>query len=263
MAEIKYTSDGRKVAIVGKLNNQETIVQEVFVTERGSEIPAGENFVVRSLLDEPAKSWQQNQKERIEREYNAAKKSLEDATRELENKTRAMQEYTRQKTSWMREIADNANRDWFELVYGIVNCEYTHFFVEDWGRIDLLQFDDAFRYQDGSKQNIKSFSLEKKWDASKQRYSAKPSLTVNRYFDGSGDASEMMPFRGYEAAVSYLQELAEKPDYIATDKRIVLFAKHGVTFPQHKLDALQAQKDADKAKRIAELQAQIEKLNQK
>lgn len=31
MSEYRYTSDGKKVVIVGKLNSKETIVQEIFV----------------------------------------------------------------------------------------------------------------------------------------------------------------------------------------------------------------------------------------
>lgn len=53
----KFTTDGRKVVIVGNLNSQEIIVQEVFVSANGAEIPSGENFVVKSLHDEPVKSW--------------------------------------------------------------------------------------------------------------------------------------------------------------------------------------------------------------
>ena len=56
--EIKYTSDGKKVAVIGRLNNQEQIVQEVFVVD-GSEIPSGEHFVVKSLHDVPVLSWKE------------------------------------------------------------------------------------------------------------------------------------------------------------------------------------------------------------
>lgn len=56
---IKYTTDGRKVVIIGDLNQTEKIVQEIFVTEDGAEIPSGERFVVKSLLDTPAKSWKE------------------------------------------------------------------------------------------------------------------------------------------------------------------------------------------------------------
>lgn len=54
MTDIKYTDDGKKVLVVGKLNAQQTIVQEIFVSA-GQEIPSGENFVVKSLHDAPAK----------------------------------------------------------------------------------------------------------------------------------------------------------------------------------------------------------------
>lgn len=64
--EKKYLSDGRKVVIVGKLNNQETIVQEIFVTNNGSEIPSGENFVVKSLHDEPIMSYQKKKEKELE-----------------------------------------------------------------------------------------------------------------------------------------------------------------------------------------------------
>ncbi|VGD33408.1 Uncharacterised protein [Klebsiella pneumoniae] len=55
--EIKYLSDGRKVVVVGQLNQTETIVQEVFVTEAGDELPGGERFVTKSLHDVPVESW--------------------------------------------------------------------------------------------------------------------------------------------------------------------------------------------------------------
>ena len=51
--EIKYTDDGRKVVVLGALNKQEKIVQEIFVIGE-QEIPSGENFVVKSLHDAPA-----------------------------------------------------------------------------------------------------------------------------------------------------------------------------------------------------------------
>ncbi|HEI9857545.1 TPA: hypothetical protein SLO96_000850 [Proteus mirabilis] len=54
--ETKFLSDGRKVAVLGKLNTTESIVQEIFVTDSGVEIPSGENFTTKSLHDEPEKA---------------------------------------------------------------------------------------------------------------------------------------------------------------------------------------------------------------
>jgi len=57
MSEFKFLNDGRKVKVIGKLNNQEMIVQEIFVTKSGDEIPSGESFTAKSLHDEPVLSY--------------------------------------------------------------------------------------------------------------------------------------------------------------------------------------------------------------
>ena len=75
---IKYTTDGRKVVIIGDLNQTEKIVQEIFVTEDGAEIPSGERFVVKSLLDTPAKSWKEKNIADLEARYEKDKKYWED-----------------------------------------------------------------------------------------------------------------------------------------------------------------------------------------
>ncbi|EIW8528400.1 hypothetical protein ACJ5X2_003857 [Klebsiella quasipneumoniae] len=74
--EIKYLSDGRKVVVVGQLNQTETIVQEVFVTEAGDELPGGERFVTKSLHDVPVESW-------YSREVNQITQKIKDAQVEL------------------------------------------------------------------------------------------------------------------------------------------------------------------------------------
>lgn len=90
--DIKFTSDGRKVAIVGKLNNLETIVQEIFISD-GNEIPSGENFVVKSLHDAPAISWKEvelkrirEQNERLIKEFEASNDSYRDNIERLRKK---------------------------------------------------------------------------------------------------------------------------------------------------------------------------------
>jgi hypothetical protein len=65
--DTKYLSDGRKVVVVGKLNSQETIVQEIFCNKEGSEIPSGENFVVKSLHDSPVESWKNKEEKKLEK----------------------------------------------------------------------------------------------------------------------------------------------------------------------------------------------------
>jgi len=75
---IKYTSDGKKVLVVGKLNAQETIVQEIFISN-DNEIPSGENFVVKSLHDAPAVSWKEKNLKDFEDRYEKEKKHYEES----------------------------------------------------------------------------------------------------------------------------------------------------------------------------------------
>ncbi|GAG11454.1 unnamed protein product, partial [marine sediment metagenome] len=80
--EMKYLSDGRKVAVIGTLNNTETIVQEIFVTKDGADIPSGENFTVKSLHDEPVMSWEKKQEAKLEKRIKDLERRKEIADKE-------------------------------------------------------------------------------------------------------------------------------------------------------------------------------------
>ena len=56
----KYMSDGRKVVVIGQLNTVESIVQEIFVTEQGDEIPSGERFTTKDLHDTPEQNYEKS-----------------------------------------------------------------------------------------------------------------------------------------------------------------------------------------------------------
>lgn len=47
MSNMKYLADGRKVVVIGKINQTEHIVQEIFVTDSGDELPSGDNLQPR------------------------------------------------------------------------------------------------------------------------------------------------------------------------------------------------------------------------
>lgn len=77
MKNVKYTTDGKKVVIINDLNQTEKIVQEIFVNEKGEEIQQGEMFIVKNLLDEPMKSWKENQLKQLELTYEKDKTELD------------------------------------------------------------------------------------------------------------------------------------------------------------------------------------------
>lgn len=81
--EAKYLSDGRKVVVIGQLNNVESIVQEVFISESGDQIPSGEKFTTKNLHDEPVKSWKEKETEKNESRYNKVKTEIKDIEKEM------------------------------------------------------------------------------------------------------------------------------------------------------------------------------------
>jgi len=64
--DCKFLSDGRKVSVVGKINSTEYIVQEIFITANGDEIPSGEKFTTKSLHDAPVESYADRDKKKKE-----------------------------------------------------------------------------------------------------------------------------------------------------------------------------------------------------
>ena len=82
--ETKYTTDGKKVIVVGQINNNETIVQEIFVTESGDEVPSGERFVTKSLHDAPVVSYQIKQETKLKESISALEARKDSAYRDVE-----------------------------------------------------------------------------------------------------------------------------------------------------------------------------------
>jgi 23S rRNA C2498 (ribose-2'-O)-methylase RlmM len=102
MNELKYTSDGKKVSVIGKINQTEFIVQEIFVTESGDEIPSGENFTAKSLHDKPVISW----KEKRIYEYELKYKKIEELTCKLKEKEFEIQSHV-EKWQFYEQIVRN------------------------------------------------------------------------------------------------------------------------------------------------------------
>lgn len=86
LPQIKYTANGKKVRVVGQLNSTEYIVQEIFVDDKNNEIPAGENFVTKNLLDSPSKSWQEKHHEEWSEKVKSKEHIYEDMCSKIDRK---------------------------------------------------------------------------------------------------------------------------------------------------------------------------------
>lgn len=272
MSNIKYTKDGKKVNVVGKLNNADYIVQEIFVTDDGAEIPAGENFVVSSLLDKPVKSWKEDNLEKLEAKYasdsEAWKRSIEKQNRELKLKHDTIKEHCKAAKALLQDSV-NIPRDLMgviESVMDFVSGNITHLFIDSYTpeiRIfedEVVDVDREFgRFR---VEGIKLITLFGKTDGSLQ-------WKLNRYRDGSGaDWKHVHPCRSYDEALEMAQKRLNEiaSEYVAGDRRDLNLEEwrkiEGIKIPE----ASQQKKNQERAeilrKTIDNQQAELEKNTQ-
>lgn len=241
--ESKFLSDGRKVTIIGQLNNTEWIVQEVFVTAQGDEIPSGERFTAKSLHDSPVETYKDRQE-----------KKLNDSIRTLQNKETAVQESIKklereriayEKTfkstkalsdSLLKQIDEGA----FNLLCDVMagNVKYL---VEDsgYGVYEPKLFLDAIKSYDSYDIEIKLLSLFGRSNGSLV-------YKMSQYYDGSGGSREVILIRTDEELAQYytnkVKAIYEKnPNYISMS-HINVAKKYGGIVAQDIIETAQAVK---------------------
>lgn len=187
--EIKYLSDGRKVAVIGSLNQQESIVQEIFVTGSGDEIPSGERFVTKSLHSEPVKPWKQKEAEKAEVAFQKAKddlKNLELDIRRLKGEKTAHSELVKNN---LKVIAETSKLSDFDL--DLISCVMTgniKWIVSDycWWAPEpfdsqTFKYEGSYDYRSCEFEGIKMISM---LGVSKGKYR----FEISSWADGSGSA---------------------------------------------------------------------------
>lgn len=224
--QYKFTTDGKKVTIVGKLNAQETIVQEIFVTESGAEIPQGENFVVKSLLDEPAKSWKQKAIEDAEKNYESNRKKYEEEERVLRLKYKQLIQDLKDKISSIRQMSAKLSQESFDRVFDFISGEITHVVYENYSDLSIIPFD---KFLTGNEYGLKLVTLYGKDDGTL-------SFRLNEYSDGSGSSKTFFPFKSHEDAVLFLSERLKSKEKIYA-KDIETANKYGIVLDAEKISA--------------------------
>lgn len=203
--ETKFLSDGRKVAIVGSLNQQETIVQEIFVTPGGDEIPSGERFVTKSLHDEPVKSWKQREAEKAEVLYEKReleKKAIDIEIRQLKAKRQAHQEIIKSNLKVIERTTDLSDED-IDLI-SCVASGCVKWVVDDyywWKRTpfdnETFQYEGRYDYRDCEFEGIKMITLLGVGGGNYR-------FEINRWRDGSGHSKGALFFKDDDQIKDYL-----------------------------------------------------------
>jgi hypothetical protein len=235
--EIKYTTDGRKVCVVGSLNAQEKIVQEIFISN-GSEIPSGENFVVKSLHDAPAKSWKQTELEKIEKEYETTRPRQQKEIEEWTRKHRSQLDDIKARIEYVTKVGKNISPESFQplidfltgSVKWIVKTQYT---------IEILPFEQFHKAEENSLKLITLFGQD----------DGTLCYRLNRWSDGSGGNESFKPFKTYEEAKDFAQQKLDSKESVS-DSDLKLAAAHGLILDSTKLEKYKQSRIADIEKNI-------------
>jgi hypothetical protein len=236
----KYTKDGKKVSIVGQLNSTEYIVQEIFVTDSGDEIPCGEKFTEKSLFDAPIKSWKEKDSEekclrfserieKLKKDSELANKKLLEVEKKLSLKKQILMQSDKiinaiEKHNGLALIPDflSGEIEWI-VDHGYTIPKLINFY-------DLNMTDDDFSYYRGKKIDLKLFSIFGDSDGNIK-------YKINQYGDGSGYWTTIEFFKGKEDALNRVKELFLKKNHFNT-KDIKELIEIGVKFTDVEKDLI-------------------------
>ena len=216
--DIKYTSDGRKVVIVGKLNAEQHIVQEVFVTG-GQEVPSGENFVVSSLHDAPAESWKEKRLRELEEKYDKEKSNIEGRIKQMRKNLSAAEAKAKYKASALMAFAQNSDDGQMDTLRAFMAGEVTHFFIDGYSP-EIVSADSDRLYDTdswGGRYQIEGMKLISLFGTS----GGKLDYRLHDYRDGSGGSKRIVPFTSYEDALAEAQSILNlrAAEYVAGERK--------------------------------------------
>ncbi len=224
MNNYKYTDDNKKVIIIGDLNSQEKIVQEIFISD-DKEIPSGEHFVVKSLHDSPVISWKEKRtielEEQLEKRQKQSKTELDSLEKRLKENYRLLSE----KLKYTGKVLKNVSEDSFELLRKFLCGEITHFVT---GGYDpkIHEFGNRASVSD-YEQELRLVSLFGRDDGTLQTYR-------HQYSDHSGYKDLIFAFSSYEEARVKLIEFLE--DGELNENKLKEAKKHNHEFSKEKIE---------------------------
>ena len=210
---IKYTTDGKKVVVIGDLNQSEKIVQEIFVTEDGCEIPLGERFVVESLLDSPSVSWKEKSLKELEQKYESQKKYWDEQINKLNSEKKIV-------SSQLRQIVNNIksnikNDSLINVINGIESflcADKMYILADDYRKFIIKEFNaesDSFfasRYENHyGRKEFDSLRLVSIWGKSDGNLCWK----IGEYSDYSGRFNEFLFFKSEQECIDKIQEIVD------------------------------------------------------
>lgn len=228
--QIKYTSDGKKVVVIGNLNSQEKIVQEIFLIN-DVEVPSGENFVVTSLHDAPAVSWKEKRLAEIEANYVKYSAEYSERMDQLEKQYRSTCDRLGAFISYNIKAEKLINDESFSILLNFISGKIKYVLV---GNYDF----EIIEYEKFNIQYEKDLKLVTLFGTSggDLRY------RIDKYSDGSGGSNqEIYLFTNHKDALTKLKEIFSKCTYI-NSTMIASAKKYKIELPKEALKRYKAER---------------------
>lgn len=263
MSDFKYTKDGRKVAVLGQLNSQEFIVQEVFVTN-GQEVPAGENFVAKGLLDQPAESWKEKRIREMDARYEKALANMEREFNQASARLRSQTEKAKARAFALFKFCENADSDQLTTLRLFLSGGITHFYIRSY-QPKIVTWDDDDLYQkDGYHiTRIEYTRLITLFGNSKGDLSYR----IHQYSDGSGmESKEAIPCSSYDEALAHAQAdmESEAEKFVAGERNgfsVDRWGKiDGIQIPRAALEKHRKNQESIRQQKIEKLRSELDDL---
>ncbi|MFU5504489.1 hypothetical protein ACM7V1_29310 [Pseudomonas aeruginosa] len=267
MSNIKYTNDGKKVLVLGKLNAEQSIVQEIFVSE-GQEIPSGENFVVKSLHDKPVESWKEKNLRDLEQRYETQKKDLELQISQQHQRLSIARDKAKHHANALFKFVENSDEGSLDLLKKVMSGQVTHIFVSGYSP-EIFEWDGGKgvyeEERDYNRVEVKGIKLLSLYGCS----DGDLEYRLHHYRDGSGGSQQIFPTCSYEEALKMAQaECDEQSAMYLADKRgsfsLTAWQKiEGIVIPQAVVEKYEEEADMQRRKRIDILKKELADLEAK
>lgn len=250
--DAKYTKDGKKVVVLSKLNSEESIVQEIYVNESGQEFPAGENFVVKTLLDEPSETYQDRRSRTLKTTIQQLERDIEDLGRKrklLKRKSEAGQMINRL-TARYKDVDISQFQTLVDFMTGCI----THVVVKEFSRFRVVPLDDALEIPDADYfyglKLLTLFGVSATCDRCDNESPTNLQWRLSQYSD-SGATQEVIPFTSYERACEYLSGYFAGVKEV-TEQMIKAKEEYGLSHPSDEQVSDYRQREIAKCKQVIE-----------
>jgi len=266
--EYKYTTDGKKVIVVGNLNSQEKIVQEIFLVN-GNEIPSGENFVVKSLHDAPAISWKESELIKLESRYIKDKQEWDSKIDRLNQDKRLAYDSLSERVKWLRNISKEPRSEDFKKVINHIAD-----FLSDTEKWVFVRNYQGWHLERFNEDGVNSLIDRLEDSYGKRRFDSMKLLSlfgrsdgsivfrINDYSDGSGSDRDVEFFKSKEDALLFIQnEFDNINEYRESDLKNA--EKFNLKPDEAKLKVYKLKRNASIEKQVKELEDRLNTLKSK